>query len=204
MYRIGLTGGIGSGKTEVADALRELGAHVVTADDVAREQTVPGSPVLGALVAEFGPGILRADGTLDRAGLGDLVFSSRPKLERLNVITHPTLVEGILGRVEDFDRTDPEGVVVLDAALLLEWDLCDAFDLVLAVRAPVELRLARLVSGGMTEESARARIGAQASDVVFAEAADVILDNDGSIEELRRKVREFWSRAVDGPGRENQ
>jgi len=199
LFRIGLTGGIGSGKSRVASILRKLGAHIVTADDLAREQTVPGSPVLDALAREFGEGVLRPDGTLDRSGLGRLAFSSAERLERLNGITHPPLVEAILRRMEELESEDPGGVLVLDAALLLDWDLGDAFDLVVAVRAPSEVRVGRLVSCDMTEEEALGRIAAQMSDEEFAAASDVVLDNDGSLEDLERKVRNLWDRVTHDP-----
>jgi dephospho-CoA kinase len=196
MYAIGLTGGIAGGKSAVAAILDELGAHVIVADEIAREQVAPGGAVLGALVSEFGRGILRDDGTLDRRRLGRDVFDDPVKLERLNAITHPALVREIIARMESLGSRDPEGVVVLDAALLLDWDLAEAFDLVLSVHAPAGLRVARLVSAGLAEDEARARIAAQLDDARFAAAADEVIDNSGTLEELRDAVLDVWERVV--------
>ncbi len=198
MFRIGLTGGIASGKSRVASVLGGFGAAVITADDVAREQAVPGGPVLERLASEFGRSILKADGTLDRARLGRMAFSSKEHLRRLNEITSPPLVEEILRRVEALERERPRGVVVVDAALLIDWDIADAFDLVVAVRAPVEVRVRRLVSGGMDERAARDRIDAQMDDGALAAAADAVIENAGSLEELDRKVRDLWESIVRG------
>jgi dephospho-CoA kinase len=199
VFRIGLTGGIGSGKSAVASFLRDLGAHVIVADEVSREQAVPGGPVLAALVDEFGPSILRPDGTLRRDELGRLAFSSARGLERLNAITHPALVAAILERMERLERDDPSGVVVVDAALLVDWDILDAFDLVVAVDAPRETRLRRLTSAGLDEDAARARMGAQAPEEAFAHAADVVIENDGTLDGLRDRVAELWERVMSRP-----
>lgn len=203
MYRIGLTGGIAGGKSEVAATLRSLGAHVLIADEISRDQARPGTPVLEELVDEFGRGVLREDGTLDRGGLGRIVFADPARLSRLNEITHPPLVEAILREMEDLERERSEGVLVVDAALILDWDMADAFDLVVAVRAPLEARIERLVRGGLTESEARARIEVQISDDRFAKAADVMIDNDGSLEDLRVKVSELWRRVGETSARES-
>lgn len=200
MYAIGLTGGIASGKSAVAAIFDEFGAHVIVADEIAREQATPGSAVLDALVSEFGRAILRDDGTLDRRRLGRDVFDDPDRLERLNAITHPALVREIVGRMRSLGSSDPEGIVVVDAALLLDWDLADAFDLVLSVHAPAELRVARLVSAGFAEEEARARIAAQLDDARFTAASDEVIDNSGTLEELGDAVLDIWERVVRARG----
>ncbi len=201
VYRIGLTGGTAAGKSAAASILRELGAHLVTADEIAREQVLPGSPVLEALVREFGRGILEDDGTLDRRRLGAMVFADRSKLERLNAITHPPLVGAILERVEESERRDPAGVVVVDAALLPDWDIADVFDVVVSICAPADVRVARLAADGLSEGAARSRVGSQMSDEAYAGVADVVIEHDGSMEELRAKISELWSRVNRVPGK---
>jgi dephospho-CoA kinase len=192
MYRIGLTGGIGSGKSEAARVLAELGAVIVTADELAREIVEPGSSVLGKLVEAFGEGIVAPDGALDRARLASIAFGDPAKLGLLNEITHPPLVRAIIGRLEELARTDPGGVVVVDAALLTEWDITDLFDLMLLIAAPTEIRVARLVDSGYTEAGARARIGAQLPEERLRDAADHVIENTGTLEELRSAIAELW------------
>ncbi len=193
MYRIGLTGGIGSGKSEVARVLRNLGARVVVADELARELVEPGSPVLSRLVEEFGEGVLLPDGSLDRRGLGALAFASSEALEKLNGITHPPLVDAIIRAIEEIERESGGGVVVVDAALLVKWDIIDLFDEVVVVTTPVEVRVGRLVAGGLPEREARERIAAQAPEQVFVEAADTVIENDGPLEELEARAERFWN-----------
>jgi dephospho-CoA kinase len=172
VYRIGLTGGIGSGKSEVAAALRELGARIAEA---------------------FGSGVLGEDGTLDRRKLAGIVFADRDRLSVLNGIVRRPLVEAILSEIEDLERTHQDGVVVVDAALLLDWDISDAFDLIVAVLAPLDRRLNRLAADGLTASEAVARMGVQPSDERFAQAADVVIDNDGTLAELRERVAGLWA-----------
>ncbi len=202
MYRIGLTGGIGSGKSEVAAVLRDLGAKIVVADTVARDVVGVGTPALAGIVEAFGSGVLSEDGTLDRPKLAAIVFSDREPLSTLNAVVHPPLVEAILSEVETLERPGGDGVVVVDAALLLDWDISDAFDMILAVRAPLDKRLGRLVADGLSDGEARARIDAQPSDERFAEAADVVIDNDGTLVDLRERVAGLWAELPRRSGRE--
>jgi dephospho-CoA kinase len=192
MYRIGLTGGIGSGKSEAARVLAGLGAVVVTADELARRLVEPGSPVLARIVDAFGGGVLRGDGTLDRKRLASLAFGDAANLALLNEVTHPPLVAAIIERLEALDRERGEGVAVVDAALLTEWDVTDLFDLVLLIAAPVEVRVARLVDAGYAEADARARIEAQLPEERLREVADHVIENAGTLEELRRTVVALW------------
>jgi dephospho-CoA kinase len=186
MLRIGLTGGIGAGKSAVAHRLAEHGAIVVDSDRIAREVVEPGTPGLAAVVAEFGAEVLRADGSLDRDRLGALVFGDDAARSRLNAIVHPLVGR----RAAELAAAAPEGAVLVhDIPLLVENNLAAGFDLVLVVEAPVELRVARLVRDrDMTEEAARARIAAQASDAERRAVADVLLHNDGTLAELREQV----------------
>jgi len=191
---VGLTGGIGSGKSEVSRRLRELGAVVIDADAVAREVVEPGTPGLAAVVAEFGEDVLRANGELDREGLGRIVFGDPEKLARLNAIVHPLVGERIGARMAEVERDHPDGVVVYDVPLLVENDLAGGYDVVLVVAASPETQLRRLVQQrGMSEEDARARIAAQAPLEAKLAVADIVIDNDGPLAYLDARVREVWA-----------
>src|SRR3954463_10378998 len=191
---VGLTGGIGSGKSEVSRRLRELGAVVIDADAVAREVVEPGTPGLAAVVEEFGEGGLRADGALDREGLGRVVFGDADKLAKLNAIVHPLVGERIAARMAEVERDHPDGVVVYDVPLLVENDLAGGYDVVLVVAASPETQLRRLVQQrGMSEEDARARIAAQAPLADKLAVADIVIDNDGPLAALGPRVQEVWA-----------
>src|SRR3954447_10597958 len=191
---VGLTGGIGSGKSEVSRRLRELGAVVIDADAVAREVVEPGTPGLAAVVAEFGEDVLRANGQLDREGLGRIVFGDPEKLARLNAIVHPLVGERIAARMAEVERDHPDGVVVYDVPLLVENDLAGGYDVVLVVAASPETQLRRLVQQrGMSEEDARARIAAQAPLEAKLAVADIVIDNDGPLAALGPRVQEVWA-----------
>lgn len=202
MFRIGLTGGMGSGKSEVAAVLRELGARVVDADAVARELVARGSAVFEAIVDAFGTSVLAPDGSLDRGELAALAFSSEERLAVLNGITEPALIDEIMRRVEELERRHPGGVLVVDAALLVQWDVLDMFDVVLVVHAPGELRTRRLVDAGFGEDDVRRRMRSQLPDDATLAAADKVIDNEGTLEELRAAVEEFWG-ALPGHVRED-
>jgi len=199
---VGLTGGIGSGKSEVSRRLRDLGAVVVDADAVAREVVEPGTPGLAAVVDEFGESVLRDDGSLDREGLGRIVFGDADKLARLNAIVHPLVGERIAARMADVERNHPDGVVVYDVPLLVENNLQDGYDVVLVVAASPEVQLRRLVEQrGMTAEDAQARIAAQAPLDAKLAAADIVIDNDGELADLDPRVQEVWADLRDRAGR---
>ena len=192
MFRIGLAGGMGSGKSEVAARLSELGALVIEADAVARDIVAAGTDVLAAIVDAFGESVLDDDGGLDRGALAAAAFSSEEATSALNAITHPPLIREIIRRSEGLERQSPSGVLVVDAALLVRWDVLDLFDVVLIVHAPLELRVSRLVEAGFGEEDVRRRMCSQLSDDVMLAAADVVIENRGSIEELRAAVDGGW------------
>ncbi|WP_028935928.1 dephospho-CoA kinase [Pseudonocardia spinosispora] len=190
MLRIGLTGGIGAGKSTVARRLVELGATLVDADVVAREVVEPGSEGLAQVVAEFGSEVLDADGALDRPALGSIVFGDPAALTRLNGILHP-----LIGRrtMELVERAPEDGVLVQDIPLLVEGTMAPLFALVIVVNAAEDERVRRLVGDrGMSESEARARIGAQATDDARRAAADVWLDNSGSPDQARDEVDRLW------------
>lgn len=191
MLRVGLTGGIGSGKSEVARRLAALGARVIDADELAREVVARGTPGLAAVVESFGREVMAADGSLDRARLAATVFADEAARERLNAIVHPLVRAETAKR---FAAAPPEAVVVHDVALLVETGLIPSYDVVVVVEAPLEQRLTRLTTHrGLSEADARARIGAQASDEKRRAAAHVVIVNDGSVEELDRQVAHLWA-----------
>ncbi len=193
---VGLTGGIASGKTEVARELGKLGALVIDADQVARDVTMPGTPVLRGLVDQFGGGILDKSGQLDRGELARLVFGDEKNLQLINGITHTAIFSEIMNRVtaraESLAVEDVPAVVV-DAALIVDVGASAVFDLLVVVTAEVELRIARLTGDrGMSEEESRERITSQVLDSKRVEMADLVIENNGTLDDLRSRVGEVW------------
>ena len=193
MLRIGLTGGIGSGKSTVSRLLGEHGAVVVDADVIAREVVAPGTPGLAAIVEAFGPTVLASDGSLDRPGLAAVVFAEPEARRRLDGIVHP-LVRARAGELEAAAPAD--AVVVHDVPLLAETGQGSSYDLVVVVEADPAVRVARLVQRGLTADDARARIAVQATDEQRRAIADVVLDNSGTPEQLAEQVDRFWAERV--------
>lgn len=190
MLRIGLTGGIASGKSVVTARLAELGAVVVDADALAREVVEPGTPGLAAIREAFGEGVIRPDGSLDRPALGALVFADDGRRRTLNAIVHPLVRSAAAAIVA---AAPQDAVVVQDIPLLVETGQQGDFDLVVVVDAPDDVRVARMLEHrGMTEEDARARIAAQASRDERNAAADVILENTGTRDQLLEQVDALW------------
>nr|WSW69827.1 dephospho-CoA kinase [Streptomyces sp. NBC_00995] len=191
MLKVGLTGGIGAGKSEVSRMLAGYGAVLIDADRIAREVVEPGTPGLDAVVGEFGTGVLTSEGTLDRPKLGSIVFSDGERLAALNAIVHPL----VGARSAELERAaGPDSVVVHDVPLLTENSLAPLYDLVIVVDAAPETQLDRLVRlRGMTEQEARARMAAQATREQRRAVADLVIDNDGPIEALEPQVREVWA-----------
>jgi dephospho-CoA kinase len=193
VLRVGLTGGIGSGKSEVSKRLAALGAVVIDADAVAREVVAPGTPGLRRVVEAFGEGVLRPDGSLDREGLGRIVFGDPDKLARLNAIVHPLVGERIAAMMAEVETGRPDAVVVYDVPLLVENNLQDSYDVVVVVAAAPATQLRRLVEQrGMTEADAQARIAAQAPLAAKLAVADLVVDNDGDLAALDAQVQEVW------------
>jgi dephospho-CoA kinase len=193
MRVVGLTGGIGTGKSTASAILRELGATVIDADEGTRAVQRRGSEGLARIAEEFGTGILTPDGDLDRTRLGDLAFHDPEARRRLNAIVHPLVGQWMAERQrEAAERGDP--VVVLDIPLLFEARGAGAFDTVLLVYAPEQLQLERLVRlRGMDEEQARARIAAQTPIEEKRRLATHVVENTGTVEELRSQVELAWS-----------
>lgn len=191
--RVGLTGGIGSGKSAVSSLLAELGATVVDADLLAREAVAPGSPGLAEIAAEFGDDVVGPDGSLDRPAMAAVVFSDPTARQRLEAIVHPR----VRARAAEIEAAalaaDPSAVVVHDVPLLVETGQQDSYDVVLVVDVPRDLQVARLVSArGMDEAEARSRIAAQADRDARLAAADVVIDNSGTLDDLARRVQQVW------------
>src|ERR1700678_2279937 len=194
MLRAGLTGGIGSGKSTVSARLADLGAVVLDADKAARAVVEPGTPGLAAITAAFGPDVLAADGSLDRAKLAGIVFADEAALGRLNAITHPLIHEYIRAAEEAAIAAGGDDLVLVDdVALLAEWGRAKEFDLVIVVDVPTETQLERLTEQrGMTEDQAGARIAAQATREQRLAVADIVIENSGSRQDLDRRVDEVW------------
>jgi dephospho-CoA kinase len=191
VLRVGLTGGIGSGKSEVSRRLVSLGAVLVDADAVAREVVEPGTPGLAAVVEEFGEGVLLPGGALDREKLGSIVFADDARRARLNAIVHPLVGRRMQELVDD---APADAIVVYDVPLLAENDLAGLYDLVVVVDTPVEEQIRRLTAlRGMTEEAARARIAAQAGRERRLAVADRVIDNSGTLDALAAQVDELWA-----------
>jgi dephospho-CoA kinase len=191
MLRVGLTGGIGSGKSEVSRRLAAQGAIVIDADLIAREVVAPGTDGLAEIITAFGPGVLGPDGALDRILLGDIVFADAGKLATLNGIVHPR----VGARMRELEESaGPGAIVVHDVPLIAENDLASGYDLVVVVDVPLRLQLDRLVRlRGMSREQAEARIAAQASREQRLAVAGMVIDNSGSLAELDRQVGELWT-----------
>jgi dephospho-CoA kinase len=189
---VGLTGGIGSGKSTVSLLLAEHGAVIIDYDLLAREAVAVGMPALVAIVERFGPGILLPDGTLDRPALGAIVFADEEARRELEAITHPAIGELAWA----LDASAPDGAVIVhDHPLLVEVGLTEFVDLVVVVDVPPEVQLDRLVRlRGLTEADVRARIAAQSGRDDRRAAADVVIDNSGSPDELAAAVDALWER----------
>ncbi|MFF9108482.1 dephospho-CoA kinase [Streptomyces sp. NPDC014805] len=202
MLTVGLTGGIGAGKSEVSRLLVECGAVLIDADRIAREVVEPGTPGLAAVVETFGSEVLTADGRLDRPKLGSIVFADPAKLAALNAIVHPL----VGARSRELEQAAAEdAVVVHDVPLLTENGLAPLYDVVVVVDASLATQLDRLVRlRGMTEEDARARMAAQASREKRLEIADIVIDNDVPLARLQRRVREVWEELARRAGESRQ
>ena len=200
---MGLTGGIASGKSVVAARLAEHGAVVVDADRIAREVVEPGTPALQRIADEFGSGVIAADGSLDRAALGAIVFADEAKRGILNSITHPAILELSQRRFAEAGEADPDAVVVYDVPLLSEVRGKAEFDLVVVVSAPEEVRIERMVSlRGMSRAEAENRIRSQVPEADRRALADILIESGGTLDETLAQADAVWQqlaqRAVGG------
>lgn len=193
MYRIGLTGGIASGKSAAARKLESLGAVVLDADEAARRAVEPGSEGLERIAECFGADMLKADGSLDRSRLGAKVFSDGTALQRLNGILHPLIRKELERGALEAESEDPGRIVVLDVPLLIECGWQDMADEIWLVTAPAEARVRRIMArDGLDEAGARRRIAAQMTDEEKLPYADHVIQNGGDIEEFERKVAALY------------
>jgi dephospho-CoA kinase len=194
VLNVGLTGGIGAGKSEVTRRFAALGAHVIDADALAREVVAPGTPGLEAVIEEFGPGVRAADGSLDREAVAAIVFNDDEARTRLNGIVHPLIGERVVELLAEYEAADPDGVLLNDVPLIAEAGVAERYEVIIVVDAPVETQLDRLVRlRGMTREAAQARIDVQASREQRLALADYVITNDGDLDALDRQVTEVWA-----------
>jgi dephospho-CoA kinase len=191
MLKVGLTGGIGSGKSEVSRRLASYGALIIDADQAAREVVEPGTPGLAQVVDAFGTDVLASDGTLDRPRLAEIVFGDDALRAKLNAIIHPLVRD----RIRELEAGAETGAVVVEAVpLIAENGMAGLYDLVVVVDVSPRIQEDRLVRDrGMTREQVAARVAAQASREDRLAIADIVLDNSGSLDELDREVGELWT-----------
>lgn len=187
---IGLTGGIGSGKSTIARRLRDHGAVVIDADDIAREVVEPGKPALAEIISAFGPQILNTDGTLNRSALAEIVFNDSAKRQMLNDIVHPA----VRARTNElFEQCGDNDVIIYDVPLLVESNGMYDFDHIIVASAPEPVRVQRLMENrGMTEAEAQSRIESQASEESRLSIADTVINTGSSLENTYLQVDEFW------------
>ena len=189
MFIIGLTGGIGSGKSTVARILQKLGAEVIYADDIAKEITEPGMPAYRKIIEYFGEDIIGEDNRINRKKLADIVFSNSGELQRLNEMTHSIVVDVIAKLIDEY-RDSGKELVVVEAIVPVEHGFLDVVDTVWVVLANESVRIDRVMErNGLTYEEAKKRIRSQMSDEMYISIADKIIYNDGSLKELEEKVR---------------
>ena len=191
MRKIGLTGGIASGKSTVAAMLRELGFDVIFADEISRRLIDPGQAAYEETVREFGRGIVRPDGTLDRKKIAAIVFADRGELDRLNAIIHPRVEAQILKQFADWERDDKRKVVFVEAALLVEAGYMKNLDGLVVTWCKPEQQMQRLTARGMTEQEAKSRIAAQMPVEEKLKLATYKIDCSQSIEDTRRQVQDL-------------
>jgi dephospho-CoA kinase len=195
MLKVGLTGGIATGKSYIVSVLRELGCEVLDADVVAREVVEPGKPAYQDIVNEFGNEVLNVDGTINRTALGALVFGDETKRLRLNAIVHPRVFAAQQLWMDEIAARDPQAIVVVDAALMIETGSYKRFDKVVVAHCTPELQLARLMERNqLPREQAAARIAAQMSSAEKLKVADYALDTSLGFEDTRRQVEALYAR----------
>ncbi len=193
MLRVGLTGSIAVGKSFVTDCLREAGCRVIDADSVARTVVEPGQPGLARIVEAFGTEVLRPDGTLDRARLGAIVFADEKHRESLNAILHPLIIAGQDEQLRQWQQQEPDGIGVVDAALMIETGSFRRFDTLIVVHCAPEVQIERLLKRDhITPEAAQLRIAAQMPQQQKMAYADYLIDTTSGFDETRRQTREVY------------
>lgn len=198
MLIVGVTGGIGAGKTTVSGMLAQLGARVIDADQIAREVVEKGPQVLQELVRAFGSGILRADGSLNRRELGRLAFEDSTRCERLNKIIYPHILARLKGHLDQLRKSEYRGIVVVDAALLVEWGALHLLDKLVVVEAPEDVRRQRLREHlGLSPKEIQGRMAAQLPPQEKSKQADYLIGDDVLLSVLRERVHQVWLRLVE-------
>lgn len=193
MLKVGLTGSIAVGKSFVCEVFRELGCHVLDADRTAREVVEPGTPGLKAIVVNFGEGVLKADGTLDRPKLGEIVFGDSDKLQLLNSIVHPLVIEAQDTWLKVTEEEDPHGIAMIDAALMIESGGYRRFDKLIVVWCNTAIQLQRLMlRENLSENDAQKRIDAQMTQDEKKRYADLLIDTSAGFEDTRRQAAEIF------------
>lgn len=193
MIKAGLTGSIAVGKTFVCDVLRELGCHIIDADVISREMVGPGTEGLKQIVKEFGPVVLKEDGELDRGKLGEIVFADSAKRQLLNSIVHPLVIEEQNRLIRELEEEDPDGMVVVDAALMIESGGYKRFDKLIVVFCDPELQLRRLMKrNGLSEAEARQRIDSQMPHEEKKRFATHLIDTSAGFEDTRRQTEKIF------------
>ncbi len=197
MLRVGLTGGLASGKSFVGQALAELGCHLIQADQLGHEVLMPGAEAYDGVVREFGPGVLAADGTIDRSRLAAEVFDRPDRLAKLNSLVHPPVIRREEEILKDLEARDPGGTAVMEAAILIETGSYRRFDKVVVVVATREQQVERAMGRGLSRDEALARIERQMPLEEKRKYADYVIDTSGEKEDTLRQVREVY-RALGG------
>lgn len=193
MLLVGLTGGLAAGKSTIARRLAELGAVVIDADQLAREVLAPGTPGLAAVARRFGPGVLAPDSSLDRGALAAIVFDDDDARRDLEAIVHPAVGAAFEAAAAEVFAREPDAVVVHDIPLLVENGLGERYDVVVIAHAPRAVRLERAIERGLSEDAARRRMAAQASDAERLAAADVVIDTSGTLAGTLAAVDALWA-----------
>ncbi len=197
MLRVGLTGSIGVGKTFVASIFVELGCHVLDADQTAREVVMPGTPGLEAIVHEFGEQILNTDGTLDRKRLGALVFADENRRQRLNHILHPFIIARQDEILREWEREDPKGIGIVDAALMIESGGYKRFDKLIVVHCRPEVQLERLMlRDKLSRDEAQRRINSQMPQEEKQKFADYLIDTSDGFDPTRSRTVEVYNQLI--------
>jgi dephospho-CoA kinase len=197
MLRVGLTGSIATGKSFVSEVLAELGCHLIDADETAREVVLPGSPALREVAAEFGAKILKDDGTLDRPKLGAIVFADAARLKVLNAILHPYIIAKQDESLREWEALDPDGIAVVDAALMIESGGYQRFDKLVVVHCADEVQLQRLIArNNLSRAAAEKRIAAQMPQAEKQKFADYLIDTTDGFEATRQQTKVVYDKLV--------
>lgn len=192
ILRVGLTGGIASGKSTARELFAALGCHVIDADKLVAELYVPGRAGHAALVATYGPGILREDQTVDRVKLANIAFARPDDAKKLNALIHPLVLEYTAGLIDEYERTHDDAIVVVEATLLLEAGARGRYDRMVVVDLDPDTQIARGIGRGLTREEVTRRIANQIPREERLRQADYVIDNSGDRAQLEREVRRVW------------